>query len=80
MNTIHCDKVEIMQLKHWKRKNRKEEDILFKMKIGKKLFIYIYSISVYIKDRQTTGKPDSKKRNRKTGSESALRNKYKNHH
>ena len=49
------------------------------MKIEKKLFFFflIYSISVYIRDRQTTGKPDSKKRNRKTGSESAVRGKNK---
>lgn len=36
-------------------------------------FFFIYSKYVYIKDSQTTGKSDSKKRHRKTGSESALK-------
>lgn len=51
MNTIHCDKVEITQLKHWKRKNRKEKNILFKIKMNIEekgaFFFYIQQICRY---------------------------------
>ena len=51
MNTIHCDKVEITQLKHWKRKNRKEKNILFKIKMNieqKGAFFFLYTANMQI--------------------------------